>query len=447
MNLYDWQQEDAEWLAGGNRLLAHDCGLGKTYIAAKTLVDNARGPVLVVSPRLSKEWWKEVLEGFGAQLVGVCESAGRGVNWKKLAKYKGRPYPFVIVHPTAVRMSYKDMVRIRWGAICVDEAHRFKNRKAKQTKALWKLSADWRIALTATPYGKSPADMWAILHWLQPKKYTSYWRFYHTYVDSFQPPGQRFHIVKGPKNLQLLAQTVEPYYLKRKKDDLLDLPPITYQDRPVIIGGEQYELYRKLEKEAYALLHGQEIILSNALVQFLRLQQCALDPNQLAEDLPMFPVGSVPAKVEWLEEWLEDHPDEPVIITSRYRKFVESWLRDIAPKACIVGGMSQQEALRAVKHFNKTGRLVGSLDAIKESLNLQRAATMIIADGTYSSTDEYQLANRIHRIGQKHPCTVIHLVGKLPDGRYTVDKKMRDSVNQGLSEAAMVDQFVKELKA
>ena len=445
--LLDWQEQDAKWLAGGNRLLAHDCGLGKTYIAAAAVNKNARGPVLVVCPRLSKEWWKQVLEEFGAKLVGICETAGRGVNWKAVAKHRGKPYPYVIVHPAAVRISYREMMRVSWGAIVVDEAHRFKNKKAKQTKALWRLSADWRIALTATPYGKSPADMWAILHWLQPQKFTSYWNFFHTFVDSYRPRGQNFTIVKGAKNLKYLAQVVEPYYLKRKKDEVLDLPPITYQERPVIIDGAQYELYRKLESEAYAMLHGKEVILSNALVQFLRLQQAALDPNQLAEDLPMFPVGTIPAKVQWLEEWLEDHPDEPVIITSRYRKFVEHWLKELSPKACIVGGMSREEALKAVSHFNEHGRLVGSLQAISESLNLQRAATMIVMDGSWSSVDEYQLANRIHRIGQTKPCTVIHLVGKLQDGRYSVDKRMRDSAVKGQSEARMVDSFVKELKA
>jgi len=289
--------------------------------------------------------------------------------------------------------------------------------------------------------------MWAQLHYLYPEKYRSYWRFYDLFVDSYKPPHQRFRVFKGPKNLSQLARLVAPFYRKREKKDVLDLPPLLFSDVPITINGAQEKLYLKLVRDAYAELVGKEIILENALVRFLRLHQCALDPSLLAKDLPMFPTGEVPAKVQWLQEWLEDHPDEPVVITSRYRTFVEKWLRELAPDATIVGGMSQAAVKKALGVFNETGTLVGTLDAIKEGLNLQKASTMIITDGSWSPIAEYQLSQRIHRIGSTGPCQVIHLVAKLAYSRkYTVDKLVRDALKQRWSDAALVNAFIAKLQ-
>jgi SNF2 family DNA or RNA helicase len=215
----------------------------------------------------------------------------------------------------------------------------------------------------------------------------------------------------------------------------------------VSINGKQERLYLKLVRQAYAELVGKEIILENVLVRFLRLHQCALDPALMAEGLPALPLKQIPAKVEWLSDWLGDHPDEPVVIVSRYRRFVEKWLRKLAPEATIVGGMKSQAVQRALRVFNKTGRLVGSLDAVKEGLNLQKASTMIVMDGTWSTTAEYQLANRIHRMGSKKPCQVIHLVAKLATSRkYTVDRVMRQALKKRMSDAELVNAFIAQLQ-
>ena len=448
LKLLPWQEEDAEWLMQQNSLLCHDCGLGKTVIAVEAAKVAARGPVLVIAPRLVKQWWAQVIQDQEAGYVGVCGRAGRGIPWGKISQWGSRrPLVWVVVHPEAVRISVAQLSRVRWDTIIVDEGHRFKNRKAKQTKALQRIPARRKIMMTATPYGRTPADMWALLHYLYPKKFRSYWRFYEKYVNYFKPPGQRFRKILGPKNLRELAGVVAPFYRRRAKKDVLDLPPLVYTDAPVSINGKQQLLYKQLARTAYAELVGQEVILENALVKFLRLHQCALDPALLVEGDQSIagPLRELPAKVVWLQEWFEDHPREPVVIASRYRRFVERWLRELAPEATIVGGMKQKDIQAALKKFNRTGRLVGSLDAIKEGLNLQRASTMIVTDGTWSPTAEYQLAQRIHRIGSKRPCQVIHLVAHV-GRKKSVDHVMREALEKRMSDAAMVNAFIRQLQ-
>jgi len=445
--LLPFQAEMVPILADRNLLLADDCGLGKTIQAIEATKRYSEGPVLIVCPRNVKAWWAQEIRNQDAGVPDVCEAAGRGLHWTEMRP--GKPLHYVIVHPEVLRYAAGELLKaVPWDWIVVDEAHRFKNRKAAQTKALWKLKSRRKTAMTATPYGRHPGDMWALLRWLYPKKFRSYWGWYEKYVDSYQPRGKRYSIPRGPKNLRRMAKEISHVYRRRTKDEVgLDLPPMTYADVPVMIDGRTEELYRKLLVDMYAEIHGEEVIIENALTRVVRLHQAALDPSLLVDTGFMFPIGEVPPKVRWLEEWLDDHPNEPVILVSRYRKFVERWLQGLAPSATIVGGMSQRQVQAALAAFYDTGRLVGSLAAICEGLNLQMAATIIVTDGTWSPVQAYQLSQRIHRIGQTQPCQVIHLVGKLASGRqpWTVDRLVRRAITRRMSEAAMVDEFVKDI--
>jgi len=195
------------------------------------------------------------------------------------------------------------------------------------------------------------------------------------------------------------------------------------------------------------------VILENALVKILRLHQCLLDPGLLVtSESKMFILGGIPAKIKWLIEWLDDHPDEPVVIVSRYRRFVEEWLRELAPQSCVVGGMKSKDVVHAIKKFERPrteggGILVGSLASVCEGVNLQHASTMIITDGTWSPAKAYQLTQRIHRIGQDRPCQVMHLVGLLDKGRKrrTVDHLVRRAQVKRMTEQQMVDDFVRSI--
>lgn len=438
-------QKSAVDLLQRNCLLADDAGLGKTLVAIEAAKQSASGPILVVCPRSVKSWWEQVIREQDAGFVAVTQAAGRGVPYERLDKWQGRYKKplWVVTHYEAVRLSVQDLQKVQWDWIIADEAHRVKNRKAKQTRALWQVKCNRRIAMTATPWGESPADLWAILRWLYPKKYTSYWRFFNQYVNSYQPRGQRYHIISGPKNLEQLAKEIAPFYLRRTKDEVLDLPPMVEHDIPVRMAPKQEALYWRLVKDNYAQLRGQEIILENVLVRFVRLQQCSLDPGLMVDSQEW---SELPGKVEWLVEWLKDHPDEPVVIVSRFRKFVEKWLEDLAPNACIVGGMAQYKVKAALETFEETGRLVGSLDAICEGLNLQRAATMIVVDGTWSLTKSYQLAQRIHRIGQTKPVQVLHLVSHGDKRAATVDILLRKRLQKKWTQARLVDAFIDSLQ-
>lgn len=452
--LLPFQAEAVEVIGDQNFLLADDCGLGKTYVAVEIAKLYADGPVLVVCPKGVKLWWAQVIkEQMGEDaLVHVAPTAGRGIPYHLLRP--GYPMQWVIMHPTALRIQVAEGMPLDvWDLVIADEAHRFKNRKAKRTKALWRVQARQKLALTGTPYGKDPSDVWALMHWLYPKGHPQFeggdpWRqivfksftsFFERFVEYYQPPGRKWVIIRGGRNLDRLGQLLAPLFLRRGKD-LLDLPELLHAEVPILLNEEQQDLYTTLLRDAYAFFGGTEVVLENALVRLLRLHQAALDPGLV---LPEW--EEEPAKVAWLNEWLEDHPDEPVVVVSRYRKFVERWLRELAPDSCVVGGMSPRQVEAALASFRRDGRLVGSLAAMCEGLNLHAASTMIITDGTWSPAMAYQLEQRIHRIGQTRTCQIIHLVGRLGSGKATVDHLLRRAHRQRWEEARILHEFVQEV--
>jgi SNF2 family DNA or RNA helicase len=52
--------------------------------------------------------------------------------------------------------------------VVLDEAQNIKNPKAAQTKAILKLEAKHRLALTGTPVENRLMDLWSIFNFLNP---------------------------------------------------------------------------------------------------------------------------------------------------------------------------------------------------------------------------------------------------------------------------------------
>jgi SNF2 family DNA or RNA helicase len=113
-----------------------------------------------------------------------------------------------------------------WTFVIVDESHKFKNRKAAQTKALKTLTTkttDYKREATGTPVINHPADLWSQLNYLDPKRWSSYWRFFEEFVDYYvdyktvNGKLQGFKVIVGPKNEDKLRKELEGIFINRKK--------------------------------------------------------------------------------------------------------------------------------------------------------------------------------------------------------------------------------------
>ena len=159
--LRPYQQYGYSWLAflrkwGLGACLADDMGLGKTIqtisllLREKEKMGKLSAPVLLIAPTSVVTNWEREIERFAPGLqTYIHRGSGRlrGEEMRNVVKGKD---VMLTSYPVA-RLDAESIQSIQWLAVIVDEAQNIKNPAAKQTQAIRKFNAEFRIALTGTP--------------------------------------------------------------------------------------------------------------------------------------------------------------------------------------------------------------------------------------------------------------------------------------------------------
>ena len=148
------------------------------------------------------------------------------------------PY-FIIINIEALRTDsilakLKELIsKDEIGMVIFDEFHKVKNPESKQGKAFLQLQPFTRMAMTGTPLMNSPLDLYSVLHWLGLEQHN-----YYQYKNHYCIVGDYKEII-GYKNLVELHTILDSVMLRRKKADVLDLPPKIHTTEVVEMYPEQ----------------------------------------------------------------------------------------------------------------------------------------------------------------------------------------------------------------
>ena len=230
--------------------------------------------------------------------------------------------------------SYGSLLRMPWLAttswhlVILDEAQAIKNPDAKQTRAVKKLAAQARIALTGTPVENRLGDLWSIFDFINPgllgsaKEFTSY----------AKRLADRPHNPYGP-----LRDLVRPYILRRLKTDktvIADLPDKTEVKAFCQLSRKQAALYQQAVEELAEQLEDAEGIQRRGLVLafLMRFKQICNHPSQWLGD------GA------WAEadsgKWARLRELGEVIAAKQEKALVFTQFREVtAPLAAFLGGV------------------------------------------------------------------------------------------------------------
>jgi SNF2 family DNA or RNA helicase len=445
--LYKYQKRGVDYLVEhGGGFLWDEPGLGKTrqaIVAAKRI----GGPVLVVCPNALKSWWreeiKEVYPGDKVLVAGVGGRFYKGRDQDHLIDHASK-FPFwVVVHYTGLRINTEELKQVQWRTVVTDECHYIKNRKAQRSKAVMEVTSPLaaRIGLTATPFGKNPADMWHQLRWMVPTSVAlrSYWKFYNVFVDyEVERRGSAvYRKVKGGKNLEQLAQIMAGFGLQRTKKVVApDLPPLTDTFLPLDFEeGMQYSAYEKLRKsEAEAQLGEDTIVIPNALARLIRMEQLLSHPWTMID-------GMKGVKYDWLMEWAESYRHQAVIAT-HFKSSAHRLAKDLGSRTAITGDIPTVLRDSVLKRWRSGDEqfLVGTIATIGTGLNLQEAHAMVCYDQVYNPIYMEQLKHRIHRVNTDHPVQIIY-----PYAVGTTNEVIKDSFSLRLEQMEFVKRFVEHL--
>lgn len=230
----------------------------------------AGAPKLIICPTsVIGTWQREIKLWLGEDSIAatgstlaarkrqIQEAAATGqwciVNWEqvraKKKKVKVKTRTGQTKTKTVEEMKEPLFEEIPWLVVIADEVHRAKNRKAQQTRGLWRCQAPLMFALSGTPLMNSPDELWAILHWLWPKEYTSYWRFYEQYVDYYE--GYFGKVITGVKNPDALRFELNGRLIRKTQGQVLDLPGKGRIRVDIELTPKQRKIYDEAEKSLW----------------------------------------------------------------------------------------------------------------------------------------------------------------------------------------------------
>jgi SNF2 family DNA or RNA helicase len=427
--LRPYQQYGYSWLAflrkwGLGACLADDMGLGKTIqtisllLREKEKMGKLSAPVLLIAPTSVVTNWEREIERFAPGLqTYIHRGSGRlrGEEMRNVVKGKD---VMLTSYPVA-RLDAESIQSIQWLAVIVDEAQNIKNPAAKQTQAIRKFNAEFRIALTGTPVENRLSELWSIMHFLNP----GYLGGRTQFRADFALPIERYHDEAALKQLKQLTM---PFILRRVKTDprvISDLPEKVETKVYCNLTEEQATLYEAVVQDAMKRIEEEEGIQRRGLVlsMLMQLKQICNHPVQYlhqtrkskkGDSTPFTDLTGRSGKLERLGELLEEvlaEGDRALIFT----QFAEmgEMLANYLPGAFgaatqfLHGGTSTKARDQMVKRFQEDEHapsiFILSLKAGGTGLNLTRANHVFHFDRWWNPAVEDQATDRAFRIGQK----------------------------------------------
>jgi SNF2 family DNA or RNA helicase len=418
---------------GGGCALYLDMGLGKSLTAVavtgRLFLDGHIKRVLVVAPSSVCPVWPAEYQKFAGfphrvkLLLGTREKRLTALKQLVRPVITGAPEPLrvaVINYESTWRLE-KELAGFAPDMIICDESQRIKSHTASQSKAMHRLgdAAKYKIVLTGTPMQQDVRDIWSQYRFLAPDIFG---RNYYAFQNRFCVfGGYQNHQYLGPRNLDELTRKMHSIALRIRKEDCLDLPGKTFEERPVLLEDTAAKLYERIRKESFAELSSGGTVTPNiVLTKLLRLQQIA--GGFLTDDdgqTHRVSTAKLDAAADIIETLCVDEGRKIVVFvryTAEYEALVERAAEVLGPNLKLVGirgGVASEQRGNIVAQFQNDPDarvFIGNLQACSEGISLTAADTVLYYSVGWSLGQYLQSADRIHRINQRNACTYIHLV-------------------------------------
>lgn len=414
-------------------ILADDMGLGKTiqilsvildyienysnkeYINGQESVENKKASLVIAPSSLTLNWKKEA-EKFAKDLK-VMVIRGSQQERNDLIKQIDN-YDLVI---TSYDLLKRDIEQYKekdynFRFIIADEAQYLKNSNTQNAKAIKKLKADTRYALTGTPIENSLAELWSIFDFIMPGYLYDYKKFKNVYEAPIvrEEDGQK---------LEKLRTLIEPFVLRRtKKEVLTELPEKVVTVLESEMQEEQQEIYlsylSNIRSDVAELIeqNGYGRSQMKVLAALTRLRQICCHPGLFIKDYQ-----GESSKLEQCMEIVEEATKggHKILLFSSYTSMLEIIEEKLNKKHIkyfkLTGSTKVDERINLVDEFNSNDDIKVFLISLKAGgtgLNLTGADMVIHYDPWWNISTENQATDRAYRIGQKNNVQVYKLITK-----------------------------------
>lgn len=417
--LRPYQQRGLSWLAflsdlGLGACLADDMGLGKTIqlLALEALrradaPDAAEvRPTLLLCPMSLVGNWQREAARFAPSLRMYAHHGPGRLRGEALENQLADADIVVTTYQTAAR-DVEELADYDWNRVVLDEAQAVKNSLSQSARAVRRLKANHRVALTGTPMENRLAELWSIMDFLNPGILGSPERFRARYAVPVERHG-------NTETAERLRAITRPYVLRRVKTDkdiIDDLPDKIEIKQYCHLTTEQASLYKSVVDDMMDKIENTEGIerRGNVLATMTKLKQICNHPAQLLHDHST--VGRRSGKVARLEEILDEilAEGDRALLFTQFTEFAELLLPHLAARfdtdvLYLHGGTPKKRRDEMVQRFQDgdgSPIFLLSLKAGGTGLNLTAASQVIHLDRWWNPAVENQATDRAFRIGQR----------------------------------------------
>ncbi len=422
---YDWpglhkpfthQRTTAEFLTLHRRgFCFNEQGTGKTgsvIWAADYLMNIGMiRRVLVLCPLsiMQSAWVNDLFKFAMHRTVTVAHSYDR----KKRIEAVNTDSDFVICNFDGLEIIKDAVNQNDFDLIVVDEANAYKTVSTKRWKALQSIiKADtWIWMLTGTPAAQAPTDAYGLARIINPSGVP---RFFGSFKDQVMQKITNFKWVPKPRAEDIVHQVLQPA-IRFTKEQCLDLPDMTYVTRDVPLTKQQMQYYEHIRKHMTTIAAGEEITTVNAAANLNKLLQ--LSCGAVYSDSGEVVSFDASNRIEALKEVI-DEASHKVIVFVPYRHAIHLVNEELTKSgySCEIvnGEVSVNKRTDIFNRFQTQPDpkvLIIQPQAASHGVTLH-AANVVIYWSPVMSVETYLQANaRVHRAGQRNPCTVVHLQG------------------------------------
>lgn len=446
----DYQKEGIVFgLLNKQFLLADDMGLGKSFMALNIarLKKNGKHCLIICGYASLQYNWKLEVEKHTNQSAYIL---GTRIKPRKKRKYIGTTKDkiedlnnlenidefFIITNINFIRESIKKKYKDKnskektakqyfvaekineycksgvIGRIIFDEFQVAKSIKTDNTKAILTISdCEYKIAATGTPIMNNHAELYPLLKWLG-KEPLNYFSFINEYC---MLGGYKLQEITGNKNNKKLNYRLSAFMLRRKKADVLDLPPKNYIDMPLLMLPQQEFLYEQTRRMLKTDIVAQRGNKAKVLEMLSVLRKITCSPFWVNEK---FTESAKFEKIDELMETIYDN-DEKVIILSNWttpftglrEESLIHRLSDYKP-LMITGDLNQEKREYNMKKFQNESEnkiMLGTYKAMGVGLTLTAANNVILLDQPWNKAIEDQGVDRAYRFGTTKTVNIFKL--------------------------------------
>ncbi|PGH31358.1 hypothetical protein GX50_05838 [[Emmonsia] crescens] len=356
-------------------ILADDMGLGKTCqviaFLAHLYEKGVKGPHLIVVPSSTLENWLREFSVFCPKLNVMPYYANQTVRAEIRQQIEDtRDSINVVVTTYTIAKAKIDAAFLRAMDFCVcvyDEGHMLKSSKSMLYEKLIRIPAQFRLLLTGTPLQNNLQELASLLGFILPSV------FRERKEDLEYIFSAKAKTVDGTHTALLSAQRIAraksmltPFVLRRKKHQVIDLPPKITSVEYCEMNEAQKEIYthevetvRQLVADRAA---GKKVGNKSANI-LMKLRQAAIHPlfyRRYYDDKTLSRIAKACIKDE---KWAASNPDQIYLELCAYNDFEVHTLCEQNPTALSKFVLKNDEWM----HSGKVDKLCELLNRFKEN--------------------------------------------------------------------------------